>query len=83
MQIYFNDEESEFVKEQGPGYVRGLVQENMGGLNISKITPRQKIIKEPKQVLRAVSSKGDGKTTCKVCGYKLPFYKAPCKYCKK
>jgi len=74
MQIYFNDKESDFVKAQEPGFVRRLVQSDMGEEN-------KTLQNDGLKKLEGVYKKGDGLHTCKKCGYLLPFYKGKCKNC--
>ena len=68
--IYFNPEETKWIKEQPEGTVRELVQNAMG---IHRTT------KGGIQGTTKGGIQGDGLKTCKVCGYLLPYYKGKCK----
>ena len=93
MQIYFSDEESDFVKKQPKGYVRSLVQADMayaiGDHRTAKVISGTKSANHAsnkpakKEIAEKIpfSMKGDGLTTCKSCGSILPFYKGKCKNC--
>ena len=76
--IYFNPEETKWIKEQPEGTVRELVQNAMG---------IQGTTKGGIQGTTKGGIQGDGLNntgygsipTCKVCGYLLPYYKGKCK----
>ena len=67
MQIYFDDETSDFVKKQPKGWVRGLVHEAMGLSETpkSKKAPVEKIQIRPEVLIRP------DKPKCRSCGMNL------------
>jgi hypothetical protein len=71
--LYLAKEENEWVKENGEGVIRTLIQEAMG--TGTGVVPKINRVVAPK-----ISGKaGDGLHTCKQCGFMLPFYKGKCK----
>ena len=81
IRIYFNEEETAFIKNQGEGWVRKLVQKEMGGkVPVEKVEKIKKVVGLVEKLPNTqVGLKGDGLTTCKKCGSLLPFYKGKCK----
>ena len=68
--IYFNPEETKWIKEQPEGTVRELVQNAMGIHRTTKGGSQGD----------GLNKTGYGSIpTCKVCGYLLPYYKGKCK----
>jgi hypothetical protein len=86
--IYFNEKEVEWIKQQPEGYVRKLIQDDMGGAIKNPAVKKGGLVfgitrPEIEENLSGLPikpvKKGDGLTTCKVCGYMLPYYKGKCK----
>jgi len=74
MNVYFNEEETAFIKSQGKGYLRGLVQQAMAGGASSGDDVQQPV--RPRQT----AAYGVG--TCKTCNSQLPYHGAKsCKVC--
>ena len=48
MNVYFDKEETEFVKDKGRGFVRGLVRDAMTGKSVDVVLPDDdKVWEEP------------------------------------
>jgi hypothetical protein len=80
--VYFNKEESEWLKKQPEGTVRMLVQKEMsvpGGQEWIESHKEERVVVPKKGGIVKITGKGDGLNTCKQCGYMLPFYKGKCK----
>ena len=83
--LYLSEEENEWVKENGEGCIRELIQGAMGsgdGTMPKVIKTKKQAVKQAKAVKQVNGTKGDGLHTCKICGYQLPYYKGKCLYCK-
>jgi ribosomal protein L40E len=81
--IYFTEEELDYISKQDEGYVRKLVQEDMG-----VPADRMPVRSEIHEAAQKIKSKNDvefaSDQVCKHCGAFLPYHGAKtCKMCKK
>jgi hypothetical protein len=78
--IYLSRGEYEWVKSQGPGYLRGLVQ--LDGVTACSDIAKREVAEKMLEETTILAPKGAADNECPKCGYQLPYYGAKCKYCK-
>ncbi|MCK9464142.1 MAG: hypothetical protein M0R80_31365 [Proteobacteria bacterium] len=93
IEIYLEENEHEYIKSMGKGYIRTLVQKDMGYTGkeirhekaVEARSEARTIIKKAKVAPREIDTKKIRVNTCKYegCGALLPYFGAKvCKACK-